>query len=137
MKYFFKEMLIENFEDGEYFLGILMWLLSLIVFGLIAWLFGWLIDSTYLPIKEKNGIVTNKYIRPAHYVTTYVQSGKVLVPITTFYDTSYNIEITVDEMKDDVSVYSDYYDSCKIGEKIYCKYTNGRLFKTMYIQSIE
>lgn len=137
MKDFFKEMLIETFEDGEYFLGILMWLLSLIVFGLIAWLFGWLIDSTYLPIKEDTGLITNKYIRPAHYVTTYVQSGNVLVPITNYYDESYYITIQIEEMTDDVSIYGSSYNSVEIGQKLNCKYTNGRLFKTMYIQSIE
>jgi len=137
MKDFFKEMLIETFEDGEYFLGILMWLFSLFVFGLIAWLFGRLIDSTYLPIKEDNGIVTNKFIRPAHYVTTYIKSGEVLVPITNFYDESYNITIKIDEMTDDVSIYQSSYNSIEIGEKLHCKYTNGRLFKTMHIQNIE
>lgn len=137
MNDFFKEMFIEIFEDGEYFLGILMWLLSLILLGLIAWIFGWLIDSTCLPIKEDNGIVTNKYVRPAHYVTTYIKSGEVLLPITTFYDDSYNITIKIDEMTDDVAIYQSSYNSIEIGEKLHCKYTNGRLFKTMYIQSIE
>ena len=137
MKDFFKEMLIETFEDGEYFLGILMWLLSLIVVGLIALLFGWLIDSSYLLIKEKEGILLDKYIRPAHYTTTYINSGKVLVPINTFHRESYHIEVEIDDMKDDVSIYLNDFNKKEIGDKIHCEYTNGRIFKTMYIQSYE
>lgn len=137
MKEFFKEMLIETFEDGEYFIGIMAWTISLIVFGLIAWLFGWLIDSSYLPIKEKDGVIVDKYIRPAHYTTTYINSGKVLVPINTFHRESYHIEVEIDDMRDDVSIYLNDFSKKEIGDKIHCEYTNGRLFKTMYIQSYE
>lgn len=137
MKDFFKEMLIETFEDGEYFLGILMWLLSLIVVGLISLLFGWLIDSTYLPIKEKEGVIVDKYVRPAHYTTTYINSGKVLVPINTFHRESYHIEVEIDHIKDDVSIYLNDFNSKEIGDKIHCEYTKGRIFKTIYIQSYE
>lgn len=137
MKDFFKEMLIETFEDGDYFSGILMWLLSLIFVGLIALLFGLLIDSSYLPIKEKEGIIVDKYIRPAHYTTMYINSGKVLVPINTFHRESYHIEVEIDDMKDDVSIYLNDFNKKEIGDKIHCEYTNGRIFKTMYIQSYE
>ena len=137
MKEFFKEMLIEPFEDGEYFIGIMAWTISLIVFGLIAWLFGWLIDSSYLPIKEKDGVIVDKYIRPAHYTTTYINSGKVLVPINTFHRESYHIEVEIDDMRDDVSIYLNDFSKKEIGDKIHCEYTNCRLFKTMYIQSYE
>jgi len=137
MKEFFKEMLIEPFKYGEYIMGIIAWLISLIVFGLIAWLFGWLIDSSYLPIKEKDGVIVDKYIRPAHYTTTYINSGKVLVPINTFHRESYHIEVEIDDMRDDVSIYLNDFSKKEIGDKIHCEYTNGRLFKTMYIQSYE
>jgi len=137
MKDFFKEMLIEPFEYGEYFIGIIMWILSIIVVGLIALLFGWLIDSSYLPIKKKEGIIVDKYIRPAHYTTTYINSGKVLVPVNTFHRESYHIEVEIDDMRDEISIYLNDFNKKEIGDKIYCEYTNGRLFKNMYIKSYE
>ncbi len=135
MKYFIKIMLIETFEEGEYFLGILMWLLFLIFFVLIIWLFAWLIDSSYLPIKEDIGVITDKYIIPSHHSTTYIKSGELLVPITNYYDESYHITIQINEMCDDVSICESSYNSIEVGQKLNCKYTNGRLFKTLYIQS--
>lgn len=137
MKDFFKEMLIETFQDGEYFIGILMWTLSLIVFGLISWLFLWLIDSTYLPIKEKEGVITDKYINPVHYSRTYIKSGNVMMPINTFHSESYNLEVEIDNMEDDISICLSDYNSKEIGDKIQCKYSNGRIFKTIYIHSYE
>lgn len=137
MKNFLREMLIEPFEDEDYFLGIFMWILTVIAVGLIALFFGWIIDSSYLPIKEKEGIVIDKYIRPAHYTTTYINSGKILVPMNTFHRESYHIEVEIDDMRDEISIYQNDFNSKEIGDKIHCEYTNGRIFKTMYIKSYE
>jgi hypothetical protein len=84
MKEFFKMALIEPFQDNGwlwYTIGILMWLLFLFIVGLLLWLSVYLIDSSFLPIKEKGGIVTNKYIVPAHTTITLVSNGKTSTPI--------------------------------------------------------
>ena len=140
MKEFLYDMLIKPFSDNDwlgYIFGGLMWILSLAIIGGFLWLSVWLIDSSFMPIKEKDGIVTNKYIIPAHVTTTYVMSGKVMIPITTYHNTSYNIEITIDNLEDDVCIYEGYYDVVLIGQKIHCKYTNGRIKKSLYIKSLE
>ncbi len=140
MKDFLYDMLIEPFTDNDwmgYVLGVLMWLLSLLIVGGLLWLAVWLIDSSFMPIKEKDGVITNKYIVPAHTTTTYVMSGKIMIPITTYHSTTYNLEITIDELEDDVCVYENYYDNISVGQTVHCKYTNGRIKKSLYIKSLE
>ena len=137
MKDFFKEMLIETFKDREYFLGILMWILTIIIVGFLGFLLVWFIDSAHLPINKKQGVLTNKYIRPAHYTTTYIKSGQVMIPIETFHDTSYNLEITINDLTNDIAVYENYYNSVSVGSKIKCEYTKGRIMNTIYIKNVK
>lgn len=138
MKWILYDLLIEPFEERYwigYVVGIIAWLFTIALVAGLLWLSVWLIDSSFLPIKEKDGIVTNKYIVPAHSTTTFVMSGKVMIPITNYYDTSYEIEITIDGLKDNVSMYQDCWNDILVGQKINCKYTNGRLMKSLYIKS--
>ncbi len=92
MKDFLKYMLIEPFTEGDwigYILGGLMWILTIAIVGGLLWLSIWLIDSSFLPLKEKQGIVTEHYYVPAYTTTTYVMSGKVMIPITNYIYDSY------------------------------------------------
>ena len=139
MKDFLYYILIEPFTDNDwmsYVLGVFMWLLLLLIVGGLFWLSVWLIDSSFMPVKEKDGVVTNKYIVPAYITTTYVMNGGVVTPITTYHDTTYNLEITIDKLEDDVCVYENYYDSISVGQKVHCEYTNGRIKKSLYIKSL-
>lgn len=138
MKEFLKDMLIEPFTDGDwigYILGGLMWILTIAIVGGLLWLSVWLIDSSFLPLKEKEGTITNKYYVPAHTTTTFIMSGKVMIPITNYYDTSYEIEITIDGIADDVCLNQGYWNTVEVGQKLCCQYTNGRILKSLYIKS--
>lgn len=140
MKDFFREMLIEPFKSSDWFdyvLGVLFWALSIGFITGFIYLSILIIDSSYLPIKEKDGVVTNKYTIPEHSTMCFLKSGKVMIPIFIHHDTSYNIEITIDNLKDDISTYEDYYNGVSIGQKIHCEYTNGRIKKSLYIKSLE
>ena len=138
MKEFLKDMLIEPFTEGDwlgYILGGLMWILTIAIVGGLLWLSVWLIDSSFLPIKEKEGTITNKYIIPAHTTTTYIMSGKVMIPITSYISTSYDVEITIDGITDDVCLNQGYWNTVEVGQKLCCQYTNGRILKSLYIKS--
>lgn len=137
MKYFL--WLIKPFTGNDWAastLGILLRILSLIIVGVLLWLFVWLIDSSFVPIKEKDGVCTNKYIVPAHTTTT-LMGGKIMIPVRTYHNTTYNLEITIDELEDDVVVSKKHYRNISVGQKVHCKYTNGRLKNSLYIKSLE
>lgn len=138
MKDFFKDMLIEPFEYrdwGNYVLGGIMWLVTLSVATLFIWFSVWLVDSSFLPIKEKEGIVIDKYYVHSYYSTTYVMTNNMMMPITTYYPEQYKICVKIDGLTDNVSLRHSYWDNVFIGQKLCCKYTNGRILNSMYVDS--
>ena len=58
------------------------------------------------------------------------------VPSTMHHDTTYNLEVTIDELKDNIEVCEDYYNNISVGQKVICEYTNGRIKKSLYIKSV-
>jgi len=138
MKDFLKYMLIEPFTERgwiNYMGGTIMWILTTVIVGGFIWLCGWLIDSSFLPLKEKEGIVTEHYYIPAHTTTTYMMSGKTMIPITNYIDDRYEIIVEIDGLTDKVCLYQSNWNKIKVGDKICFSYTNGRIFKTLYIKS--
>lgn len=138
MKDFLKGMLIEPFAERDWLgiiLGVLMWILTIIIAGGLLWLSVWIVDSSFLPLKQKQGVVTNKYYVPAHITTTFIMSGKVMIPVTNYISESYNISIEIDGLTDDVGLRNSYWNTVQIGDKMCCEYTNGRICKTLYIKS--
>ena len=115
--------------------GTIMWILTTVIVGGFIWLCGWLIDSSFLPLKEKEGIVTEHYYIPAHTTTTYMMSGKVMIPITNYIDDSYEIIVEIDGLTDKVYLYQSNWNEIKVGDKFCFSYTNGRICKTLYIKS--
>ncbi len=134
---FLREMLIEPFEDGEYLIGIISWIIFILLVGLLSVLLLWLVDSSFMPIKEGQGIIIGKYIDPAHYYTTYTQCGKTSIPITHYVPESYHINVKINSLQDDVSITQGYYSNgANIGDTLQCKYTNGRIMESLYIKEI-
>jgi len=134
MKEFLKDMLIEPFTDNDWMnciLGGLMWILIIAIVGGLLWL----IDSSFLPLKEKEGVITEHYYVPAHTTTTYVISGKLMIPTTNYIDNSYEITVEIDGLTDNVCLYQSNWSEIKIGDKICFNCTNGRISKTLYIKS--
>lgn len=140
MKDFFYDLLIEPFTDNDwlsFFLGILMWVLFLFLFGILFFMAVWLTDNAFMPVKEKEGVVINKYIVPAHTTTTYMMNGKTMLPVITHHKTAYKLEITIDNLKDVIAVDQSYYEGVMAGQKVHCEYVNGRVSKTLYIKKVQ
>lgn len=133
-----KYMLIERFTDGDwidYILGGLMWILTITIVGGLLWLSVLLINSSFLPLKEKEGVVTEHYYVPAHTTKTYMMVGKIMMPQTHYHDDSFEITVEIDGLTDNVCLYQNSWSTIKAGDKFCFKYTNGRIFKTLYIKS--
>lgn len=137
MKDFLEDILIDTFRDGLIgcVFGIIFWIFATTLVVLTFWLFVWLIDSSFLPLKESDGVVLEKHYTPAHTTTTYIMSGKIMVPITNYISDSYEIEIAIENLKDDVSVSADDFENINVGNKVFCTYTNGRICNSLYIKS--
>lgn len=139
MKDFIDDFYIDPFRGDfwEGLVGVLTWILTLLLLGFVSVLLGWLIDSSFLPIKEDNGVVVEKYVIPAHSSTTYSYVGKVMIPHTTHYSDRYVIEIEINGLKDNLSLKQNSWSKVKLGDILHCSYTSGRIFNTIYIESIK
>ena len=82
------------------------------------------------------GEVIGKEYLPAHYTTTYVMSGKTMIPITNYIPESWNITISIDGLTDNVNVSEYKYNIIEIGRKIECDYVTGRISSGVYINTI-
>nr|DAI89654.1 MAG TPA: hypothetical protein [Caudoviricetes sp.] len=136
MKDFLYNTFIAPFEDRCYFIGILLWISGLLVFGLVLWGTLYLTDSTFLPEKQDKGVIVSKGYIPAHFQTTYIQSGKILVPITNYIPTIFQITIEINSLTDKFNLNEISYNSLEVGDTLNCRFTNGRLFNSIYIEEI-
>lgn len=138
MREFLRTFLIEPFKDRSWFgylVGSFMWLLTIgIVIGMM-WVCVWAIDSSFLPIKEKEGKVTGHWYVPEYTTTTYIVSNNVMIPITNYFDASYGINVEINGITGCVCLCKSSWDTIKVGDKFCFKYTKGRIRKTIYIKS--
>jgi hypothetical protein len=134
----FREVYLEPFEDGVsgWLLGMLIWGLTLTILGLIGWGLFYVVDSCWLPIHTGIGEVIGKGYSPAHYTTTYVMSGKVMIPVNTYVPESWNITININGLTDIVNISEYNYNRISIGEKLECDYVTGRISSGIYIKAI-
>lgn len=140
MKEFLREVLIEPFENGFdwicYFVGIFSWMVTIFFVGCLLWFFVWFADSRFLQTQKDNGIVTEHYIIPGHYTTTYMMAGKVAIPIETYIETKFMVEIKINNQTDEISLCKTDWERISAVEWIRCEYTLGRIYNTLRIQSI-
>lgn len=139
---FLKESLICTFTEAEdifdYILGILAWICILGLSFLIIWGLLFLVDYTYRPINEGTGTVISKEFIPEHTETIWVYNAalKMNMPQTTHYSNEWRLWIDVNNLRDDVLVSENYYNSIKVGQQLKLKYSVGRIWKTLYIKEV-
>ena len=112
-----------------------MWLIVLFILSIFLYFMVWIVDSSFLHIKQKEGIITYKEIIPAHTTTTFTHVGKVTIPQTHYNPTAYEIEIAIDNLSNVFEVSYEDYNNIDINQKVYCEYTNGRILHSLYIKT--
>lgn len=128
MKHFLKEILFFKPEDWlEWMVIILAWLTTLFVSSIIIWLLYLGVNYTGVNKKEGTGIIVAKTHSNSYITTTYINSGKILVPITQYHPESWGLDIMVTDKTDVVSVSEETHNSTKIGTNVWVTYKRGRL----------
>lgn len=93
-----------------------------------------IIDSWFLPTQSGTGRITKKNFIPAHTTTTLISTGKTLMPMTSFYPNSWELELIVSGKPASMSIKKERYDSLNIGDTVLVDYAIGRFSKDIYIK---
>lgn len=121
-------------------IGIILGTLMTILLGGILFLIGYgtfhAANSWWVEPTEDEGVIIYKKFTPAHTTTTYVMVNKVMVPQVHYHDDQYTIWIEIGDANDDVNVTERYYNSASIGDKLNCRYKQGRFTDDIYIKDI-
>ena len=131
-----KEFYLGVFEDSV-IVGVLLWAFTAVVFWLISLLAFYVVDSCFLESQLGLGVLVEKWVEPSHHVTTYIQSGKVMVPVTHYIPEHFNLRISIRDLTDVIDVSSDTYNRLALGQKVNCDYILGRISGDLYINSIQ
>lgn len=125
---------IDGFWDGV--IRVILWVCFLGITFLILWGIFSLLDSCGRPEKEGYGEIIGKYYHEPYTTTTFIKSGDVNVPITTFHPERWSVDITVDGSTDGIDVSESYYNSATDNQQVYVSYVRGRISNKLYIKSI-
>jgi len=123
---------IEGFWDGvgRFFL----WLVMLIVVVLILWGIYYLVDSVGRPKHEGYGNISGFGHSEAYTSTTYVKSGDIMIPITTYHPESWSVFIKVGDKEGSIGISESFYNYAKSNDRVYVTYTLGRISGKLYIK---
>lgn len=136
---FIKDMIIQPFKEFDLIdmvMSITICAIAIILSSLLLWLLVAFSDSSFLSEKKGDGVIVDKHYTPAHTVTARVLIGKILVPRTSRVGDKYEIKIKIDSLFGTVAIFESDWCLMKSGDKITCKYANGRICNTLYIKSI-
>lgn len=131
-----KEYFTEQIRDYGWTMFIILWLFKIAAASIFALLVLWVIDSSFLPNQKAEGIVVEKYYKPAFMYYQTMHTGKnssMTYPV--HVDESYNMVIEINGLTDRVRTFAYEYYNVPVGKHYMCTYTKGRIFNTIYIQS--
>lgn len=135
------EMMTVPIEDNfwGYFLIILFWILLLallcgVVYGILL-----MIDSLFRPVLDGVGTITGRRHTPAHTTThwTYNSALKISTPITQYHPDRWYLCIDINGVVGNFDISEDSFYNLKQGQQVFCRYATGRIWKTIYIKSLQ
>lgn len=100
---------------------IIVIILALLIIAVIS-IFGIIIYQN-VSYGKKEGIIINKYYKGPYTTTTYVMSGKVMIPITNYHSESWNFELQKEVNGKNKNI------TVEVTENMYNKYNIGDYFE--------
>lgn len=131
---FLEFTLIEPFRDNHafsWFMGIVMWLVVLMVLALIGYGIFYMADT---PPSYEQGVMKVELVDfvPVHTTTTYVMTGKVMVPYTTYHDNAWTIRGRIEGTEHYGQLKSS--KEIKLGDRVYCQWGICRFSKEVRVK---
>lgn len=129
------DLYIDSFRDGclGWFIGLLMWTISIVLAILILWGCLYLIDSVGIEEQQAHGKIVKMYYSPETTTVIYHQVGKIMVPQTIHVPESWNVCIMIGDLTDDVQVSHYDFNRIQMNQTVQATYGNGRIWDSMYV----
>lgn len=126
MKNFIKENLFEPFTEGckGIFMGISIW----IAIGILSLFILFGVDSMFLIYKNGTGVIKAKNFTPKHF--------KLIGDAIMLDKDEWCLFIEIDGEIDSYEITEEEFNSFKTNQKINVEYSNGRIWKTVYVKQI-
>jgi hypothetical protein len=131
----FRDLLRDIFSQystiGERCLALFILIITLVTVGGLMFLVFYFVDSVGIKAtKTTTTIIESKEMIPSHSTTTFVMSGKVMIPIKTSYPESYELRFEINGTKCKATVKKEFFDGISVEEKIEVDYGFRRLTKS-------
>jgi hypothetical protein len=140
MKDFLLEMYIKIFSDGFFgaFIGILMWVITLLLIFIVGCIILYLIDSVALKTNNGIGLIINKIYEPANTRTTlyYNTVTKMTTPRTVNYSDTWKLIIEFEGKKCEYHLDLNDYNKYDVMQNIQIVYYLGRFSRDLYVKNI-
>jgi hypothetical protein len=132
MKDFIKELLFNGW------IGRIVLVVIVVTIGLIGYVVIYLpLDTAFCTKLETTATITNKYIVPAYSTTTFINSGKSLIPVTTYNPELYEVKIiTINGESAEGYVSKQNWNEVVVNKNVAVTYHKGRISGNIYIDEI-
>ncbi len=133
---FFKEYLFQRpYENSfsEWFLFILLWVITLVCSTLITWGLAFILNFSYRPTQTGKGVITNMNHIYSYYTYTYI--GNSAYP--DYHPDQYILTVKVNDEYDNVYLSQAVYYTFNIYQDINLSYRRGRLYGGIDIVAIK
>lgn len=118
------------------FLSVSTGILCALCFSLAAWACFCIIDSTNLTTNSGYGTIVSKEFSPNHPTTTFIMSGKIMVPVINVHPDSWYVKVETTEGSDSVKVSQEYFNAVSPSKRVRIEYARSRLSNKIYIKRI-
>jgi hypothetical protein len=123
------ETLFELPDDWlDWLFFITIWILVIGLLGLLIWGIISGINYLFLPEIQGSALIIDQYFTEAHFITTYMMVGKVLVPELIYIPDTWTLIVKIGDKTSNVNVSQDYYNSHLINSIVQVKYSMGRFY---------
>ena len=114
----------------------------LLIFGLcallIAWLAFYLIDSSFLPEREKALYVESSHYTPSHYQPQLISNGQSTITTMVYIPASWSATVKVNNLGDKAScsISESRFSSINIGDRVTARLVTGRFSSATYCKGL-
>ncbi len=132
-----KDLVSPYSSFGERCLSAVIMLVGLVAVAGLGWLLFFLIDSVGVSATKSAVVpIESRWVTPAYTTTTFVSTGKVMIPIVTYHPTRYNLRVQIDGELVKFTVDQSFFEQVGPGTLVQVGYGMTRLSSSYTVVTV-